>query len=96
MTDPDEYRNNRAMYEADTKAMVKCVTCGEMVPEDEVFLYRGIFQCDECAIQSGLRRCYYCGEWDVLVHLTFHADDANWYHPQCLKEMQDEMARRER
>ena len=33
MTDPDEYRNNRAMYEADTKAMVKCVTCEEM--EDE-------------------------------------------------------------
>ena len=64
MTERDDYINNRAAYvEGDTRAMVKCITCSGMFPEDEAVLFEGEYQCEECAEHSGLRRCAWCGEW---------------------------------
>ena len=90
MTDPDDYRNNRAMYEADTTAMVKCVTCGEWTREDFAAEYKGDWYHCDCAHQAGLCRCDWCGSWDEECNLKRQGE--YWVHEKCL----DEMARRGR
>jgi len=87
MTMKDEYLDRRQYGPlADTTPMVKCITCEGMFPEDEAVLYEGAWQCHECAEHSGLRRCVWCGEVDMVANFIMR-DDGPW-HQKCIDEME--------